>query len=158
MDDDALQGALDAAKPWTIKSVGTGTRDRAIAAARREGITVGQWLDRRMREWEAQAGQPAVSLSPPSQADTVGPAKSQSDLRDTPSRGTLDLAGIAEMTRAAALLSGLTEEQRRDPLSRTARATVRAALLVLRPQRAPAPAGSAALRIGSGQAALKPEA
>jgi hypothetical protein len=39
--------------PWTIKAVRTETRN---AAARREGLTVGQWLERRVNEWLADGG------------------------------------------------------------------------------------------------------
>jgi hypothetical protein len=39
---------IDAMEPWTIKGVTTETRKRVIAAARKEGLTVGQWLERRV--------------------------------------------------------------------------------------------------------------
>jgi hypothetical protein len=52
-EDEPLSGPTDSIKPWTIKAIATDTRDTAIAAARREGLTVGQWLERRVREWTA---------------------------------------------------------------------------------------------------------
>lgn len=54
--DEVLSGAVDATRPWTIKSVATETRDLAITAARKEGLTVGQWLERRMRQWSEEDG------------------------------------------------------------------------------------------------------
>jgi hypothetical protein len=40
-------------EPWTIEGVTTETRGQVIAAARKEGLTVGQWLERRVSEWLA---------------------------------------------------------------------------------------------------------
>jgi hypothetical protein len=37
--------------PWTIKQVSVATRDAVNKAARQEGITAGQWLDKRVSEW-----------------------------------------------------------------------------------------------------------
>jgi hypothetical protein len=42
---------IDAIELWTIKGVTTETRKQVIAAARKEGLTVGQWLERRINEW-----------------------------------------------------------------------------------------------------------
>jgi hypothetical protein len=44
---------IDVMGPWTIKSVSTATRDKVTLAARKEGLTVGQWLERRVEEWLA---------------------------------------------------------------------------------------------------------
>jgi len=59
MDDSPI----DLMAPWTIKSVPVRIRDKVTAAARREGLTVGQWLERRVDEWD-DAGSP-VSVSAP---------------------------------------------------------------------------------------------
>lgn len=56
-DDEPLTGPTDIAAPWTIKSVATETRRAVTDAARREGLTVGQWLEKRVREW-MEAGSP----------------------------------------------------------------------------------------------------
>lgn len=45
---------VDTVAPWTIKAVAKSTRDAVTLAARREGLTVGQWLERRVEEWEGQ--------------------------------------------------------------------------------------------------------
>jgi hypothetical protein len=49
--------------PWTIKAVAKATRDAVTNAARREGLTVGQWLERRVAEWE-DAGSPVARPQP----------------------------------------------------------------------------------------------
>lgn len=51
MSDD--REPIDTMGPWTIKSVSTATRETVTKAAKREGVTVGQWLERRVAEWEA---------------------------------------------------------------------------------------------------------
>jgi len=56
---------IDTAGPWTIKVISTATRNTVTAAARREGLTVGQWLERRVTEWEGQGSPMPVSSPPP---------------------------------------------------------------------------------------------
>ncbi len=46
---------VDTAAPWTIKSISVATREAVTAAARREELTVGQWLERRVAEWGQKA-------------------------------------------------------------------------------------------------------
>ena len=41
---------IDKMHPWTIKAMSNEARDIAVIAARREGLTVGQWLERVIRE------------------------------------------------------------------------------------------------------------
>ncbi|HXI56676.1 MAG TPA: hypothetical protein VNO55_11495 [Polyangia bacterium] len=45
-----MRDPIDKMQPWTIKSMSTEARDMAVIAARREGLTVGQWLERVIRE------------------------------------------------------------------------------------------------------------
>ena len=42
MSDDALDGSTDTSTPWTIPSIAIETRRAAVAAARAQGVTVGQ--------------------------------------------------------------------------------------------------------------------
>lgn len=56
---------VDSVGPWTIKAVAKATRDAVTNAARREGVTVGQWLERRVAEWEDTGSPVAVSRPPP---------------------------------------------------------------------------------------------
>ena len=48
---DMMDGAEapDRVKPWTIKGIGPEERNAAIAAAEREGMTIGEWLTRAIR-------------------------------------------------------------------------------------------------------------
>ena len=43
--------------PWSVKGVDPRTRDAAKAAARRAGMTLGEWLDTKIRI-EAESGMP----------------------------------------------------------------------------------------------------
>jgi hypothetical protein len=52
---------IDTMAPWTIKALPTRTREAITTAARREGLTVGQWLERRVVEWEGQGSPVQVS-------------------------------------------------------------------------------------------------
>ena len=58
---------IDAVGPWTIKSVSVETRNKVTIAARKEGLTVGQWLERRVASgWRtaARCASAKVSLGP----------------------------------------------------------------------------------------------
>jgi len=58
-----MSDPIDVMKPWSIKSVATRTQNIATAAARRENLTVGQWLEKRIDEWEGQ-GAPEQRAAP----------------------------------------------------------------------------------------------
>jgi hypothetical protein len=51
---------VDQIKPWTIKAVANRTRELATNSAMREGLTVGQWLEKRLDEWDG-AGRPIAA-------------------------------------------------------------------------------------------------
>ena len=102
---------VDAAAPWTIKSISVATREAVTKAARREGLTVGQWLERRVAEWEADGS--------PVPVGSTAPAKSRGDLREP-----LDLAGLAQLLGA---LGTLPESGLRRDAERTTRAVLRQA-------------------------------
>ena len=83
--------AVDGASPWTIKSMSIQARLAVITAARKEGITVGQWLERRVAEW-------LVDGSPTSVAAPRG-ASSQHNLAELAqamdaARALADAAGV----------------------------------------------------------------
>lgn len=63
---------VDTVGPWTIKAVATKTRDAVTNAARREGLTVGQWLERRVVEWEGAGSPVTVSAPKPGAAINLG--------------------------------------------------------------------------------------
>ena len=66
---------VDTAAPWTIKSVSVATREAVTKAARRENLTVGQWLERRVAEWESEGSPVPVSSPAPG-----GPVPNLGDL------------------------------------------------------------------------------
>lgn len=51
---------VDLMKPWTIKSLPTRVIEGINAAARRDNLTVGQWVEKRFDEWEG-SGSPTPS-------------------------------------------------------------------------------------------------
>jgi hypothetical protein len=57
MTDDP---AVDAIEPWTIKACARRTRLKVVRLAQIEGVTVGQWLEKRVDEWEADGSPVAV--------------------------------------------------------------------------------------------------
>jgi hypothetical protein len=83
---------VDSVAPWTIKAVAKTTRDAVTNAARREGLTVGQWLERRVAEWEG-AGSP-MQVSSSSQ---VGPSANLGELASAMQavRAMAEAAGVA---------------------------------------------------------------
>jgi hypothetical protein len=42
--------------PWTIKAFPVETRKAIVRAAEIEGVSVGQWIEHRVREWQEQTG------------------------------------------------------------------------------------------------------
>ena len=82
---------IDSSAPWTIKSVSVATREAVTRAARRENLTVGQWLEKRVAEWEAE-GSPVPVPMPAS----GGPAPNLGDLAQAwqAARALADAAGI----------------------------------------------------------------
>lgn len=85
--------------PWSVKGVDPRTRDAAKAAARRAGMTLGEWLDHKIRD-ESQASTPAPAPTAPAAAPVPAP------LLNVPEQ--LDIAALSD--RLARLLSqGLAE-------------------------------------------------
>jgi len=83
--------------PWSVKGVDPRTRDAAKAAARRAGMTLGEWLDNKIR----------VEAEPAMESPTASPAPSA-----IPEQ--LDIAALSD--RLARVLSeGLAEAGRRQP-------------------------------------------
>ena len=63
---------IDSMAPWTIKAISVATRETVTKAARREGLTVGQWLERRVAEWEGQGSPVRLAPSPPGEVSDLG--------------------------------------------------------------------------------------
>lgn len=60
---DTSRPDRDATSVWSVKSVPWPTRDAISSSSQREGLTIGQWLERRVAEWEG-AGSPTTISSP----------------------------------------------------------------------------------------------
>src|SRR5690242_8737303 len=48
-ETDEASETTDRVKPWTVKGIAPEERNAAIAAADREGVTIGEWLSRAIR-------------------------------------------------------------------------------------------------------------
>ena len=112
--DTALNGVTDSIKPWTIKSVASEVRDLAIIAARKEGLTVGQWLERVIRAATAESDGQSLIVSPPRSA----PVSLQSDQ-----------VGLRELV---AMARELTPPEKDSEAMKLARSVVRDRLRALR--------------------------
>ncbi len=90
MDDEPI----DLMKPWTIKSAPNATREAVTEAARKAGLTVGQWLEKRVTEW-TDAGSP--ERVPTSSKASGGSAETQ------------EIADLVALMNAAAALAAVTK-------------------------------------------------
>lgn len=79
--------------PWSVKGVDPRTRDAAKAAARRAGMTLGEWLDHKIRD---EAGESEPAMAQPEQLDIAALSERLARL----SQGQMDTSPQA--TQAAA--------------------------------------------------------
>ncbi len=127
-EGDALTGDIEPIKPWTIRAIPTEARDMAIGSARAEGISVGAWLDRRIREWCSDGAAPrpsGTSLAVVRSAPPVTPPATPADAPDQVDRLSRILDAMAKTedpdirtaARGAALaaLAGLPGGKLRKP-------------------------------------------
>src|SRR4051812_22517005 len=87
----------DRVKPWTIKGIAPEERNAAIAAAEREGLTIGEWLTRAIRtqvQTDHRSDRLPVPLDPPANL----PSDRQSDLAD--------LERVVELAKTLASANG----------------------------------------------------
>ena len=89
---------VDSVAPWTIKAVSTATRNKAIVAARKEGLTVGQWLERRINQWEADGGPVTVATLPVRAVASGQPASPSLDEIGQAVRLAAEIAGLRGLT------------------------------------------------------------
>src|SRR3569832_1698623 len=71
----------DRVKPWTIKGIPPEERNAAIAAAEREGLTIGEWLTRAIRT-QVQADHRSDRLLVVTEIPASAKGDRQSDLAD----------------------------------------------------------------------------
>jgi localization factor PodJL len=99
--------------PWSVKGVDPRTRDAAKAAARRAGMTLGEWLDHKIRDESEEAPAPAA----PEQLDITALSErlarlSQSRTDTTPRQATPNPSrdAIESLVGQAAALESMTRE------------------------------------------------
>jgi len=91
----------DRVKPWTGKGIAPGERNAAIAAAEREGLTIGEWLTRAIRtqvQADHRSDRLPVTLDPPAAAPSDRQSDRQSDLAD--------LERVVELAKTLASANG----------------------------------------------------
>jgi hypothetical protein len=94
--DEALE-TTDRVKPWTVKGIPPEERNAAIAAAEREGLTIGEWLTRAIRtqvQADHRSDRLPITLDPPA----ASPSDRQSDLAD--------LERVVELAKTLASANG----------------------------------------------------
>lgn len=103
--------------PWSVKGVDPRTRDAAKAAARRAGMTLGEWLDHKIRDESGEAEPGIGPAAPPEQLDIAALSERLARLSqgrtDTASRITPPSASRSEidaLVRQAATAEKLTRE------------------------------------------------
>lgn len=112
--------------PWSVKGVDPRTRDAAKAAARRAGMTLGEWLDSKIRE---EAGEPEAAAHDAEEQDIVALSERLARL----SQGGMQTAAAPQPAAARSDLSrermdafitqaAMAERLTRDSNARTANA------------------------------------
>ena len=109
-EDQTFVGVIEPTEPWTIKAFSRTLRLAVINAARLEGVTTGQWLERCVRDRLEIDGAAAQALPAPRAPPAPAPP--------------LDLAGLAQLLGA---LGTLPEGGLRRDAERTTRAVLRQA-------------------------------
>src|SRR3954447_3701171 len=80
-ETDETSETTDRVKPWTVKAIPPEERNAAIAAAEREGLTIGEWLTRAIRT-QVQVDHRADRLPVVTEIPASGKADRQSALAD----------------------------------------------------------------------------
>jgi hypothetical protein len=106
---------IDAIGPWTIKSVSVETRNKVTIAARKEGLTIGQWLERRVAEWLEDGGPVRVSKGQPGNGKELVPV----------SRGQPDRPDLSQLRELVTMARELSPADKDTSLLRDARRAVR---------------------------------
>lgn len=87
--------------PWSVKGVDPRTRDAAKAAARRAGMTLGEWLDHKIRVESSDSAPEAPAAAAPEQLDIAALSERLARL----SQGQMDTAPASTPREAATELS-----------------------------------------------------
>jgi len=106
-DAEPLAGQLDPIRPWTIRAVSVEARDLAIGAARKEGVSVGQWLERRIRSW-VETDAPVSGAASPGPGTAVALARAKPPAPDTLSEVERIAAAVRDLAAAGLPISKAT--------------------------------------------------
>ena len=106
-----MSDVVDEVGPWTIKAVPAATRQRVIVAARKEGLTVGQWLERRINEWTDDGNPVRVGHGQPETALAL--------VQVTPGQPVVELTALVRLAQDIS-----PEDSKRPALMAAARAAV----------------------------------
>jgi hypothetical protein len=120
-NDGAITGTADKMGPWTIKVFPNEVRNMVAAAARDEGVTVPQWLERVIRERVAgkPVGNPSYQpnqsgSSPDRLIDLLREARAMAQAPEVPASLTKAVVALTrEAVRQARGLPPLAPRQRR---------------------------------------------
>jgi hypothetical protein len=104
-ETDEVVDTTDRVKPWTIKGIAPEERNAAIAAADREGLTIGEWLTRAIRT-QVQADHRSDRLPVPLDPPASLPSDRQSDLADL--ERVVELAKSLSSANGEPIPSGIT--------------------------------------------------
>src|SRR3954447_17348867 len=80
-ETDETSETTDRVKPWTVKAIPPEERNAAIAAAEREGLTIGEWLTRAIRT-QVQADHRSDRLPVALDSPLMSKVDRQADLAD----------------------------------------------------------------------------
>lgn len=94
-------------KPWTVKGLPPEERNAAIAAAKREGVTMGEWLGRAIRHYVQHGNKPPAPTH-----EQVTPEQTRAEVRELVSLiSELSQAGAAPPKSVAAQAYGLIRQR-----------------------------------------------
>ena len=104
-ETDEAVDTTDRVKPWTVKGIPPEERNVAIAAAEREGLTIGEWLTRAIRtqvQADHRSDRLPIALDPPASSAS----DRQSDLADL--ERVVELAKTLASANGEPIPSGIT--------------------------------------------------
>lgn len=96
-------------KPWTIKGLPLEERNAAISAAKRQGVTMGEWLGRAIRHYVQHGNKPPAATT---KEQEVTPEQARAEVRELVSLiSELSQAGAAPPKSVAAQAYGLIRQR-----------------------------------------------
>ena len=123
-DGDVLTGTTDKLEPWTIKVFSRNTRNMVVAAARQEGVTTGQWLERCVRDRSEGEGPPtsqgqAARASVSDLAQLMQEARAMAQAAGVPVPAAMARDAFALVRQATRQARGVPARQRALPRPQT---------------------------------------